>query len=51
MDFTKNELWVFLEKVKHQLRNNGCQTLANDAYKRQLLLESQLIRDNQCKKK
>ena len=48
MDYTKNEMWAFYERVKHELRDNKCYALANEIYKRQLKLESQLLEEFLC---
>lgn len=50
MDYTKNKMWAFYERVKNELRDNGCQGLANEIYVRQLKLESQLLEEFLCKK-
>lgn len=48
--FERNELWQTFEKLKNQLRDAGCQGLANQIYKMQLNLEGQLTKEMLCKK-
>lgn len=49
--FQNNEVWKTFEKLKNQLRDAGCQGLANEIYKMQLKLESELTKEFLCSKK
>lgn len=45
-----NKLWQTYEKTKNQLREAGCIGLANEIYRRQLLLEDKLTKEALCRK-
>lgn len=47
--FKDNELWQKYEKLKNTLKQAGCNGLANEIYKRQLLLEDKLTKELICK--
>lgn len=49
--FQNNELWQTFEKLKNQLRDAGCQGLANQIYKMQMALEAKLTKELLCKTK
>lgn len=49
MKYLDNEMWRFYERVKNELRDAGCQGLANEIYMRQLKLENQLTKEFLCK--
>lgn len=48
MKYSDNEMWSFYERIKNELRDAGCRGLANEIYKRQLKLESQLTKEFLC---
>lgn len=50
MKYQDNPIWNMFEKLKHQLRDAGCQGLANQIYIMQLNLESKLTKEFLCKK-
>jgi hypothetical protein len=47
--FENNELWQKYEKLKNRLRDAGCQGLANEIYKRQMMLEAKLTEEFVCR--
>jgi len=49
MKYQNNPIWISLEKLKNQLRDAGCQGLANRIYIMQLELESRLLKEFLCK--
>jgi len=47
--FQNDKMWNTLEKLKNDLRDAGCQGLANQIYIMQLKLESKITKEFLCR--